>query len=117
METRFPLIEHNIDSDQVYKIMQATGIKRPAMYDMGFEHNNCAGGCVRQGARQWRHLLRVMPEVYADRERFEKTFYPYTFLKDISLERLREIEESQQVFNFEDDNFDGECIGICGIII
>jgi hypothetical protein len=117
IDSRFPLIENNIDLDGVNGIMRNTGIKKPAMYDMGFEHNNCNGGCVRQGARQWRHLFRVMPEVYAEREELESTFKPYTFMKDISLTKLREIEESQAEFIFNDDDWNGECIGICGSMI
>lgn len=34
-------------------------IKRPAMYELGFEHGNCGGGCVKAGIKQFKHLLRV----------------------------------------------------------
>lgn len=118
--TEFPLIDRKLDSNGAREIMAATGIPRPRMYAEGFEHNNCAGGCVRQGARQWRHLLRVRPDVYADRERFEREFServtPATFLKDISLQSLREIEE-QQIDLISDDGWAGECIGMCGTMI
>jgi hypothetical protein len=113
MDTRFPLIEQNLDAKA---IMANTGIIRPAMYAMGFEHNNCSGGCVRQGAKQWRHLLRVMPEIYNDREKLEQEFSPYTYIKGLSLSRLRHIEESQLNL-FDNDEWQGECIGICGRMI
>lgn len=114
IDTRFPLIERGLDSEGARAIMAKTGIPRPALYGLGFEHNNCNGGCVRQGARQWRHLLRVAPEVYAEREKLEVEFAPYTFLKDVSLRRLREIEEAQGELALEDDGWAGECIGMCG---
>ena len=118
INTEFPLIDKHMDANAAREIMAQTGIERPRLYAMGFEHNNCGGGCVRQGARQWRHLLRVLPDVYAERERFEKEFSkmiaPATFLKDISLSRLREIEEAQGEFSYEDDGWAGECIGMCG---
>lgn len=116
IETRFPLIEQDIDQHGVDAIMRGTGIRRPALYDLGFEHNNCGGGCVRQGAKQWRHLLRVLPDVYKAREELEIEFSPYTFLKDISLKRLREIEESQ-VELFDDYTWHGECIGLCANMV
>ena len=114
IDTRFPLIERGLDSGGARSIMDKTGIHRPALYSLGFEHNNCGGGCVRQGARQWRHLLRVAPEVFAEREELEAEFAPFTFLKDISLRRLREIEEAQGELELEDDGWAGECIGMCG---
>lgn len=117
IDTRFPLIEQDINQDGVNKIMRETGIRRPALYDLGFEHNNCNGGCVRQGAKQWRHLLRVLPEVYKAREDLEAEFSPYTFMKDISLKRLREMEEKNIDFDFEDNLWNGECIGICNNMI
>ena len=117
MDTRFPLIENKLDSAGAHEIMELTGIKRPAMYDMGFEHNNCSGGCVRQGARQWRHLLRVAPDVYAERERVENEYYPHTFCNDISLTKMREIEEAQTDFDFGPEEWQGECIGMCGTMI
>jgi hypothetical protein len=112
--TEFPLIDKGMDSSGSSEIMRVTGIEKPALYSLGFEHNNCNGGCVRQGAKQWRHLLRVLPEIYAERESLEQEFSPYTFLKDISLKRLREIEESQGEFDYADDGWAGECIGMCG---
>lgn len=47
INTHFPLIERGINSDGARQLMEKTGIKRPAMYEMGFDHNNCSGGCVR----------------------------------------------------------------------
>lgn len=108
---RFPLIEKNIDAQGARAIMAETGIRRPELYALGFEHNNCSGGCVRQGARQWRHLLRVSPEVYAEREALEAEFSPHTYLKGISLAALRKIEESQ--LGLFETGWGGECIGAC----
>ncbi len=40
------------------------GIKRPRMYDEGFEHANCAGACVRMGNGSAEHLYYTRPEVF-----------------------------------------------------
>jgi len=117
INSHFPLIDKNLDAEGARKIMAETGIKRPKMYAMGFEHNNCSGGCVRQGARQWRHLLRIAPDIYGERERVERIYFPHTYCKDISLTRLREIEEAAQDFDFGPEEWQGECIGMCGIMI
>ena len=117
IDTRFPLIEQGIDSNGARTKIAEIGIRRPMLYNLGFEHNNCSGGCVRQGAKQWRHLLRVLPEIYMEREELEREFFPHTFLKDISLSELRRIEESQGTFDFVDDDWNGECIGMCGTMM
>lgn len=50
---------------QVLAELDAAGIERPRLYRMGFQHNNCGGGCVRAGAAHFAHLYRTMPDVYA----------------------------------------------------
>lgn len=35
------------------------GIARPKLYDLGFSHANCGGGCVKAGIAQFTHLLKV----------------------------------------------------------
>lgn len=47
------------------------GIRRPRLYERGFPHNNCSGGCVRAGQQAWAALLRTAPEVYAYHEHEE----------------------------------------------
>jgi Phosphoadenosine phosphosulfate reductase family len=37
--------------------LDSVRIKRPALYDMGFSHANCGGGCVKAGIGQFRSLL------------------------------------------------------------
>jgi hypothetical protein len=124
IECRFPLIEEQVFKPEMFQWLEQIGIEMPRMYRLGFEHNNCAGGCVRSGKRQWLHLLRTLPDVYAERERVEEEFSllsgkPQHFMKDTSLKQLREqYEEATDGEQFF-DMFDGtdtvtECIGICG---
>jgi hypothetical protein len=47
------------------------GLRVPRLYDMGFSHNNCGGGCVKAGIGHWTHLYRTLPDVYAEWERNE----------------------------------------------
>lgn len=45
---RFPLIERGLTKADCHGIAAKLGIKRPAMYDLGFNNNNCIG-CVKGG--------------------------------------------------------------------
>jgi len=127
----FPLIDNFIFKDNAFQIIKDLGIEIPQMYKDGFKHNNCSGGCVRSGRNQWLSLLRKYPDVYADRERIELEFTiwnnkrrlvkdpkykprDYTFMKEIGLKELREENEKGIDLNFINDDFVGECIGICG---
>lgn len=57
--------------EQLIKMAELEGLKPPRLYSMGFAHNNCGGGCVRAGQGQFKHLLDVMPERFAEWEKQE----------------------------------------------
>jgi hypothetical protein len=48
------------------------GLRAPRLYSMGFKHNNCGGGCVRAGHKQFKNLLDKMPERFAEWEKQEE---------------------------------------------
>lgn len=52
--------------------LKREGIRPPRLYELGFAHNNCGGGCVKAGIGHFAHLHRTLPEVYADWERNEE---------------------------------------------
>jgi hypothetical protein len=54
------------------KRMHAERLRPPRLYDLGFPHNNCGGGCVKAGQGQFALLLRRLPSVYAEWERNEE---------------------------------------------
>lgn len=47
------------------------GIRPQRLYEMGFPHANCGGGCVKAGIGHFVHLLKVFPQRYAEWERNE----------------------------------------------
>ena len=53
--------------------LRARGIRPPRLYDLGFEHNNCGGGCVKAGIGHFVRLHDTLPEVYAEWEANEQT--------------------------------------------
>jgi 3'-phosphoadenosine 5'-phosphosulfate sulfotransferase (PAPS reductase)/FAD synthetase len=115
---QFPLISHNVSKADILKLYADLNIEIPELYKLGFAHNNCSGGCVRSGKRQWIHLFKTLPDVYKKREETEIKISEYigkkvTFLKDTSLSDLREKTQNQMNIDFDDDQIVTECIGIC----
>lgn len=52
-----PLIDQPRDKQDAQAWLDAEGIRRPYLYDLGFEHANCGGGCVKAGIKQFKRLL------------------------------------------------------------
>ena len=67
---RFPLIEHSLNKSDCHGIADQLGVKRPAMYDMGYQNNNCIG-CVKGGMWYWNKIRKDFPDVFELRSRRE----------------------------------------------
>ena len=67
----FPLIDRSLSKQDAHGICAALGIKRPAMYDLGYSNNNCIG-CVRGGCGYWNKIRKDFPEVFASRAKLER---------------------------------------------
>ena len=70
-EHLFPLIEKSISKEKAHQILKASGIKRPAMYELGYQNNNCVG-CVKGGKGYWNKIRVDFPEVFAARAQTER---------------------------------------------
>jgi len=53
-----------LTNDEVLEKLRAAGLRPPRLYEMGFEHNNCGGFCVKAGQASFANLYRKMPERY-----------------------------------------------------
>ena len=62
---------------------RAEGLVTPRLYDLGFSHNNCGGGCVKAGQGQFKKLLDVMPDRFAVWEQKEKEMQEFLGRDDI----------------------------------
>jgi 3'-phosphoadenosine 5'-phosphosulfate sulfotransferase (PAPS reductase)/FAD synthetase len=67
----FPLIERTLDKKNVHGILEKSGIKRPAMYDLGYPNNNCIG-CVKGAMGYWNKIRIDFPEVFKKRCEMER---------------------------------------------
>lgn len=68
---RFPLIEHGLTKEDVHALCENLGIRRPAMYDLGYPNNNCIG-CVKGGMGYWNKIREDFPDVFERRARQER---------------------------------------------
>jgi len=82
----FPLIERGLTKTDCHGICRELGIKRPAMYDLGYRNNNCIG-CVKGGMGYWNKIRVDFPEVFAERARQEREI-GHTCIKNIYLDEL-----------------------------
>lgn len=60
---RFPLIENQLTKRDVHELAHRLGLKRPAMYDLGYENNNCIG-CIKGGIGYWNKIHKDFPDVF-----------------------------------------------------
>jgi hypothetical protein len=67
----FPLIEKMLTKADAHGICAMQGVKRPAMYDLGYSNNNCIG-CVKGGMGYWNKIRIDFPEVFQGRARLER---------------------------------------------
>jgi hypothetical protein len=67
----FPLVEKSISKAHAHEILRASGIKRPAMYDIGYPNNNCIG-CVKGGRGYWNKIRVDFPAVFSARAAMER---------------------------------------------
>ena len=59
----FPLINADLTKQDCHGMAFRLGIKRPVMYDLGYNNNNCIG-CVKGGMGYWNKIRIDFPEVF-----------------------------------------------------
>lgn len=82
----FPLIEKELSKEEVHGMLKILGIKRPVMYDLGYNNNNCVG-CIKGGMGYWNKIRVDFPEVFAKRAKLEREL-GMSILKQCYLDEL-----------------------------
>lgn len=67
----YPLIERGLSKQDAHAILDRLGIKRPVMYDLGYQNNNCIG-CVKGGMGYWNKIRQDFPEVFDRMAKLER---------------------------------------------
>ena len=83
----FPLAERYLTKSDCHALNDDIGVKRPAMYDMGYRNNNCIG-CVKGGMGYWNKVRADFPEIFHLRARREREIC-HSCIKGIYLDELK----------------------------
>jgi hypothetical protein len=98
VECWFPLAEPPyLDKCAIAKTAKDMGIAPPRLYQQGFQHNNCGGGCVWAGQAHWAHVYRTLPTVYARWEEEEQRFQRETGTAHTILSRIPRYGTAQPI--------------------
>lgn len=98
------------------------GIEPPNLYKLGFSHNNCGGFCIKGGQASFRHLLKMLPEVYIKAEREEENMRQF-LQKDVSILQDRRKNAVTKILTLKmlrqrkENNIDKFDWGGCGCFI
>ena len=82
----FPLIDRDVTKQEAHGMCAELGIKRPVMYDLGYNNNNCVG-CVKGGMGYWNKIRVDFPEVFESRAKLEREL-GNSILKECYLDEL-----------------------------
>jgi hypothetical protein len=118
----FPMCEKPyVDKNDMLIVLDALGIARPRLYELGFAHNNCGGFCVRAGQGHFLNLLTKFPKQYAYHEQKEQDMRDFLG-KDISI--MKKVHEKKtyrltmrQLRELDDTEIDIDDIGGCGCFV
>jgi 3'-phosphoadenosine 5'-phosphosulfate sulfotransferase (PAPS reductase)/FAD synthetase len=86
----FPLVDKGISKAGAHMILNANGIKRPAMYDLGYHNNNCVG-CLKGGQAYWNKIRKDFPFVFESRAKLERVI-GHSAIKGIFLDELNPLQ-------------------------
>lgn len=113
-EHLFPLVDASISKEHAHEILRASGITRPAMYDLGYHNNNCVG-CVKGGAGYWNKIRVDFPDVFAKRAALERRIGG-TCLKRNDVQEGEEVKLYLDELDPKAGRHDSEIMDDCGIM-
>lgn len=82
----FPLIEAKLTKANCLHRLDLEGIKKPAMYALGYNNNNCIG-CVKGGMGYWNKIRKDFPEVFNEMALMERK-KKHSCIKGVFLDEL-----------------------------
>ena len=119
-EHLFPLVDAGVTKADAHGILRKAGIKRPAMYDLGYRNNNCVG-CVKGGKHYWNKIRVDFPEVFKARAELERKM-GHTCLKKVRERPQEPASADNSVLLYLDEldpaagRDDGPIVDECGIM-
>lgn len=68
----FPLAEKGIAKQTAHAMLKQKSIKRPVMYNLGYNNNNCIG-CVKGKMGYWNKIRQDFPDIFKRRAAMERS--------------------------------------------
>lgn len=59
-----PLMDRQLQHSDCLAMIEKAGIKLPAMYSLGYKHNNCIGCCKATGQGYWNKIRNDFPDAF-----------------------------------------------------
>lgn len=84
----FPLIDNMLTKKEAHGMLDRIGIKRPKMYELGYNNNNCIG-CVKGGMGYWNKIRKDFPEEFEKMAKLEREIGK-SCIKGVYLDELEE---------------------------
>jgi hypothetical protein len=75
-----------LDKEDMKRMVKEDGLTLSRLYEMGFPHDNCGGGCVKAGIGQFARLLDEFPDRFKEWEDNEQDVIKFLG-KDVSILR------------------------------
>lgn len=104
----FPLIDRGIHKSEAHRILRASNITRPQMYDLGYKNNNCVG-CIKGGMGYWNKIKSDFPDVFSARAATERQIGA-TCINGVWLDQLEDGAGRM------DDEIDNDCGLFCAFM-
>jgi hypothetical protein len=82
----FPLVDKLLSKQDCHAICERLGVKRPIMYDLGYQNNNCIG-CVKGGMGYMNKIRKDFPACFKEMAELERTI-GHSCLKECFLDEL-----------------------------
>jgi len=82
----FPLIENKMNKPECLYYLERQGIKRPKMYELGYNNNNCIG-CVKGGMGYWNKIRQDFPDAFDKMAKAEREV-GNSCIRDVFLDEL-----------------------------
>ena len=104
-----PLIDSGLTRQDCLETIYRAGIELPAMYRMGYEHNNCRGCVKATSPKYWNKIRRDFPEVFDARAKRSRDIGARLVRYNGERIFLDELPEDSQEDLFEDLSCGPQC--------
>jgi hypothetical protein len=104
------LVRNFVRKEDCHRMLREAGIATPAMYDLGFEHNNCIGCVKATSPGYWQKVRTHFPDVFERRARQSREI-------NARLVRVKEgrvfLDELPEGYGVTESDGDIECGPFC----